>query len=318
MADHRSGGGKRKRPGGGRGRRSSFLSRFGFEIFLGLAVFALTAAIWILASGRLADQGDEYVESDVDKVQSPDQIIEEARVAPSDTARVFDRDKPQSPRPRIALIIDDLGADPEAAEELLALDAPLVFSVLPHLKFSRSIAKDAAERGRVVMLHLPMEPKSQKAKPGPGALLVKQGRDEILDVLRGDIASVPGAVGVNNHMGSRFTESGAKAPVVMEELKRRGLFFVDSRTTAGTVAYRTAVEKGVPAAERDVFLDNDRDVNAISENIMTLADLAIKKGFAIGIGHPYPETIAALKASIPAVREMGVEIAPVTEMLVVE
>lgn len=299
-------------------RRPSFFLRYGVELFLGAVIIALVSAIWFVVSKERVEHGDQYIESEVDEVQRPGQIREETvvAIAPTPADRLDIPDVVSAPSgPRIALIIDDLGADPVAAERIMALDAPIAFSILPHLRFSNSIAKNAAERGKVVMLHLPMEPRSSKINPGPGALLMGQSDEKTMEELIGDLEAVPGVVGVNNHMGSLYTESGEKTHLVMAELKKRGLFFVDSRTTAETVAYDTALRYGVPAAERDVFLDNDLDVRKISEMILSLADEAIKKGSAIGIGHPHEETIKALEETLPKVREMGVEIAPITEFV---
>lgn len=219
--------------------------------------------------------------------------------------------------PRIAIIIDDLGASRKKAERLLAIDAPLTFSILPHLKNSRKIAQAVQESGKTVMLHLPMEPKSKAHKAGEGALFVSYGNAKIIEALKSDFESVPGALGTNNHMGSLFTESREKMRVVLEKIGARGLFFVDSRTTAGSVAYETAIQLNVPSAKRDVFLDNDRDKAKITKNILLLVKVAKRKGSAIGIGHPYPETISALEETVPTLREMGVLVVPVTELLVV-
>ncbi|MGK7346565.1 MAG: divergent polysaccharide deacetylase family protein [Candidatus Nitrospinota bacterium M3_3B_026] len=307
------------REGAGRGRGSgpfSFLSKYGFEIILGVALFALAAGVWLLLPGDEARQEDQHIESEVDEVRRPEMIVEEKLAAIPPEKGVETPPLPAFPeKPRIAFIIDDLGAEPEAAERLMAIDAPLALSILPGQRFSKSIAENAAKRGVVVMAHLPMQPKSSETDPGPGALTVSQDADMILRTLKADMDAVPGALGVNNHMGSLFTEDRERMSIVMREIKRRGLFFIDSRTTAGTVAYDVAVEYGARAASRDVFLDNERDVDKISGQIIALAEEALEKGSAIGIGHPYPETIEALERTIPVARAMGVEISPVTELL---
>lgn len=312
MADSRpkrSGGKKRKPP------RLSFLSRYGFEILLGVALFALGAAIWSLLPDGGARQEEQYIEPEAPDLRRPEMIVEEnLAAAPEEGIETPSAPLPPG-KPRIAFIIDDIGAEPEAAERLMAIDAPLALSILPGQRFSRSIAENAARRGVVVMLHLPMQPKSSEADPGPGALTVTQGAGALLETLRADMDAVPGALGVNNHMGSLFTEDRERMSIVMREVKRRGLFFIDSRTTAGTVAYDVAMEHGAMAASRDVFLDNERDVDSISSQIIALAEEALEKGSAIGIGHPYPETIEALELTIPVARRMGVGISPVTELL---
>ena len=217
--------------------------------------------------------------------------------------------------PVIAIIIDDLGLDIKAASKLLRLDKPIAFSVLPHLRYSRTIATRAHNAGMVVMLHLPMEAKSRYAKPGPGALLVGMDDDDIIDTLESDLGAVPHITGVNNHMGSLFTEREKKLELVMDELAKRSLFFVDSRTTTATVGQKLAMAKQIRTNSRDIFLDNRRDVEKISLQLVKLARKAKRDGSAIGIGHPYKETITALEETLTEIEKMGVKVVPVTELL---
>lgn len=211
--------------------------------------------------------------------------------------------------------MDDLGGEIEPARKLVGLGAPITFSVLPHLKRSSEVAEMAHQAGLVVMLHLPMESKWKSVNPGPGALMTTQSVEDITRIVAEDIASVPYAAGVNNHMGSAFTEDAVRTETALREVKKHGLFFVDSRTTPSSSAFGAAGKLKMPVAGRDVFLDNERDKRKIVEQITTLAGLALKKGKAVGIGHPYPETIEALGEAIPGVRAMGVEITPVTDIL---
>ncbi len=299
------------------------VSKHWVEIVLGVVVAFLAATIYVIVSGQPVE--DEYVRDDVGIAQHPDEIVEKAPEPEAEVAVITPvippkpKPKPKAgARPRIAIIIDDLGADIKIVERLLAIDAPLAFAVLPHLKYSRSVARNASRRKRVVMLHLPMEPISKKFNPGEGALLVSQSRAQIIKTFKHNLASIPGAVGVNNHMGSRFTENKIKSRIVIEEIKKEGLFFIDSRTTAATVAHDLALEVGTPTAMRDVFLDNERDKTKIMEALLALADKAIMNGSAIGIGHPYKETASALEEMLPKIGRMGVEVAPITQFLVRE
>ena len=198
--------------------------------------------------------------------------------------------------PKISIIIDDLGYDSSLANALIKLDLPLTFSVLPFTPNSRRIAQKAKKEGREIMLHLPMEPISYPAvNPGDGVLMVSMNNDMILEMLNKDLSQIPFVAGVNNHMGSRFTESEEKMTIVLAELKRRGLYFIDSRTSGGSVAFNLAKKMALRTASRDIFLDNDLSENALKIQMERLLSLARYKGSAIGIGHPHKETLNILK-----------------------
>jgi polysaccharide deacetylase 2 family uncharacterized protein YibQ len=220
------------------------------------------------------------------------------------------------PRPCLAIVVDDLGPDRRIAEELLRLDAPVTFAILPFQVHSRRIAQDAHAKAREVILHLPMEPRGFPLKdPGKGALFVAMSDRELLHQLRKDLDAVPYIVGVNNHMGSRFMEHGAAVRLVLGELKKRGLFFLDSRTTAKTEGYQIARELALLAGERDIFLDNENEVRDIRAQLEGLIRLARDHGRAIGICHPHPATITALKGMIARIKEAGIRIVPLSQAL---
>lgn len=220
------------------------------------------------------------------------------------------------PRPRLAIVVDDLGPDDRVAEELLRLDASITFSILPLQPHSRRIAQEAHAQGREVILHLPMEPRGFPLKdPGKGALFVAMSERELLRQLRKDLDAVPFIVGVNNHMGSRFMEHAAAVRLVLAELKKRGLFFLDSRTTAKTEGYQIARELALLAGERDLFLDNENDVHDIRAQLEGLIRLARDHGRAVGICHPYPATITALKGMITKIKAAGIRIVPLSQAL---
>ncbi len=225
--------------------------------------------------------------------------------------------KPEIPiRGRIAIVIDDLGQDKRAAMDLLEVEAPLSLSVFPFAPHSREIAREASKEGRDVLLHLPMEPKEYPTHdPGKGVLLTSMGENRLLSQLEKSFSAVPDVKGVNNHMGSKFTENPELMRVVLQDIKRRGLFFLDSRTTPRTVGFELARELGLKTGRRSVFLDNERDVSKIKARISELIDLSQKNGNAIGIGHPHPETIQAIRESLPSLRENGVELVPVSSLL---
>ena len=224
--------------------------------------------------------------------------------------------KPEPKPPQLALVIDDLGRSLKSAADFAALGIPLTFAVFPKLPESRAVAEYFTSRQRDIMLHMPMEPRDYPVQdPGPGAIFMVMNDLEVRRILGDDLESVPGIIGVNNHMGSRLTADPHMMAQVMATLRGRDLFFLDSRTIADSVAYKSAVEAGIPALQRDVFLDNERNVDNILEQFRVLIEIAKVKGEAIGIGHPYPETLQALSRVAEIAESAGVEIVPVRKFL---
>jgi len=219
--------------------------------------------------------------------------------------------------PRLAIIIDDLGRDPSAAAAVLALPFPLTASVLPNLPFSADVADRAYRRGDHVMLHLPMEAESESGAAQPEAVELRVGMnaDQVRSILANMLATVPHAAGVNNHEGSRATADPALMNALMPAIRARGLYFIDSRTTAATVAYDAAESAGVPAASRKVFLDDTPTRKAVLAQIELAARDARRDGSAIAIGHPRPATIAALAEGLPRLRADGVRIVFASELV---
>ena len=198
--------------------------------------------------------------------------------------------------PKIGIIIDDLGYDISLANALLELDLALTFSVLPFTPNTRLIARKAWNDGRETMLHLPMEPMNYPAiNPGDGVLLISMDREMILDTLTRDLSQIPFVAGVNNHMGSRFTKNRKKMVTVLAELKKKGLYYIDSRTSSDTVAFDVAKKMALRTASRDIFLDNHLSENALKIQMERLLSVARHKGSAIGIGHPHKKTFDLLK-----------------------
>jgi polysaccharide deacetylase 2 family uncharacterized protein YibQ len=215
---------------------------------------------------------------------------------------------------RVALVIDDLGTSVEELHPLEGLGVPVTYSVLPYGDQTPEVVSELRKRGAEILLHLPMEPKNGE-NPGPGALLGGMSDAEIEDKTLAALRAVPGAVGVNNHMGSKLSEEEGPMKAVLRVLAGRGLFFLDSRTSAQTVGYKVARELGVPAAERQVFLDGDPTPQAIEGQFQRLLALARAHGSAIAIGHPHPETLAALEREVPKARAEGYEFVPVSYLL---
>ena len=210
---------------------------------------------------------------------------------------------PAASLPQIAIIIDDLGYDDKMASRFLELDGVLSFSILPYSPFQQEIACAVPQKGRDVLLHLPMEPlEYPSVNPGEGALMSAMGPDDLLDQLRRDLDAVPFVVGVNNHMGSKLTQDSAKMRQVFTILKGRNLFFVDSLTNPKSCCARAAHLLNLKFARRHVFLDHDQTAHAIRFQIRRLVTIAETHGSAIGIGHPYPVTWEILKEEIPKLR----------------
>lgn len=211
-------------------------------------------------------------------------------------------------QPEIAIIIDDLGTNWPRAEKVLELPKEITASILPFTPHAKKIAKRAAEQGRSIMLHVPMEAHEHNELLGPGALRSSMAGWQLLTQLRKDIVSLPNVEGVNNHMGSRLTQETANMRWVMALLKWQGLYFIDSRTTVETVAQQVAGSMGVATSGRDIFLDHDISEKAIDKQFERLLAFARKNGSAIAIGHPHPETIRVLQKRIPQLAAEGIRL----------
>ncbi len=218
--------------------------------------------------------------------------------------------------PQVAIIMDDMGRGTHVAERLLSLPHPVTFSILPGEVHALQVARMGHEGGREIMLHVPMEPQGYPAvNPGDDALLLRYNDAEIRQRFITLLGKLPHVIGANNHMGSRFTEDRRAMGVVMEILREKGLFFVDSLTTGRSTATQVAGELRVPYLKRDVFLDNVAEVDAIKAQIEQLVKRAQNRGYAVGLCHPYPETLDALAEALPELTEKGVEVVPVSQLL---
>jgi hypothetical protein len=189
----------------------------------------------------------------------------------------------------------------------------VTLALLPHTPFAAQLANAAQRRGKEIMLHLPM----QAATPeplGPGALTLDMTELRFRRVLQQGLASVPHVVGVNNHMGSLLTRHPGAMQWLMEELRERQLYFIDSRTTAQTVAESLALENGVATSRRHVFLDASPDEQAVRSEFKRWLKLARRQGQAIAIGHPYPATLRVLAEKLPQLAKLGVELVPASQL----
>lgn len=212
---------------------------------------------------------------------------------------------------KLAIIIDDVGYDLAALDALLALPAAFTYAVLPNSRHAEEAVKRLRSAKVEVILHMPMEPLDYPGKnPGEGALLLGMTPEEIRKRIDSALAVVPMARGMNNHMGSAFTADPSAMRLVLGIMKEKGLYYIDSKTIRDTTAYDVAREMGVPVAQRNLFLDNDQSPESIRSVILELADLADQQGVAIGIGHPHPQTVAALQELVPGLVKSGLKFIP--------
>jgi polysaccharide deacetylase 2 family uncharacterized protein YibQ len=217
----------------------------------------------------------------------------------------------------ISIIIDDLGHNYRRGLRALDLPAPITYSILPYSTHAKRLATVVHEYGKEVMLHLPMQ-NVWDLPMGPGGLTSSLDRAEFSEAIAVAVSQVPFAMGINNHMGSELTQMKEPMEWLMDDIQKRNLFFVDSRTTPNSVATKVARQKQLMTASRDIFLDNDPSTQAISEQFRKLIRLAKRRGTAIAICHPYKETLAFLETAIPQLAAEGIEIIPASNLLALQ
>ena len=218
--------------------------------------------------------------------------------------------------PQIVIIIDDLGYQLEAGQRAIDLPGPISYAILPATPSGRKLAQAAHEQGKEVLLHLPLESVGHSGPSEPGEITLDMSRAAFVAAFDAALESVPFAIGVSSHRGSLLTRHPGHMLWLMQEIgKHDGMFFVDSYTTHHSVAMQVAAETGVAAARRHVFLDNDRSSEAISEEFERLTDLANRKGIAIGIGHPYPETLDFLERKLAELDAGAIQLISVSEAI---
>jgi len=236
-----------------------------------------------------------------------------ARPRPGRVPALPDTAPPGSPpRARVAIIFDDAGGQLAQLDPILALGRPVTVAVLPGLPASRAVAERARAAGLEVLLHLPLEAEDPARRLGPHGITTAMSEDAVVREVESALASVPGAVGINGHMGSRATADPRVMRAVLRVARSRGLFFVDSRTTPASVAVPLARAAGVPTAERTVFLDNAEDPEAIAAQVRRLLEVALARGEAVGIGHVQRVTADVVRALLPAFDAAGVALVPVS------
>ncbi len=218
-------------------------------------------------------------------------------------------------RPLIAVIIDDMGVDLPHSADAVALPGPLTLSFLPYASELARQVGAARRAGHELMVHVSMEPESRRPDTGPNVLATGLGAREVIRRLDWALDRFSGYVGVNNHMGSGFTTNVDAMALVLGELKRRGLLFIDSRTTTRSVAPQTAGLLDLPFAERDVFIDDDTAADVVAAQLLRTEQTARRTGTAIAIGHPRENTLAALRRWLPSLAKRGFALAPVSAVV---
>jgi uncharacterized protein len=219
-------------------------------------------------------------------------------------------------RPQIAVVIDDLGVDRERAARTIRLPGPLTMAWLPYAHDLAQQTGAARRAGHELLVHVPMDPQDRTVTdPGPNALLVGLAPDELQRRLVWNLSQFDSYVGINNHMGSRFTADAQSLAPVMAELKRRGLLFLDSRTSARSAAVPAAHLQGVPVVARDVFIDHDAAAEAVHAALAQVEQVARRNGHAVAIGHPRDTTIEALAAWLPLLEKRGFRLVPLSALV---
>ncbi len=219
-------------------------------------------------------------------------------------------------QPMIAIVLDDLGLKRSAARRAINLPAPLTLSFMTYAEGLQRYATDARAAGHELLLHVPMEPRDPAYDAGSKVLRNGLSKSEIAKRLEWGLGRFDGYVGINNHMGSKFTAAPRGVTQVMRELRARDLLFLDSVTSADSVAWQAAARSGVPFARRDIFLDHDwRNASAIESQLADLERIARQRGYAVGIGHPHRLTLDILAKWLPEARRRGIALVPISAIV---
>jgi len=278
-----------------------------------LSMLALDRINWRKGEKSYIFTGARVPKAPKVQVKPAPAIVKEKRTEPRAEAVRKPESKPApaaaAPRSKVALVVDDMGNSLEALDELLALGEPVTVSVLPYSPHSRETAEIAHRKGLEVLLHLPLESLNNHDSEAGMEGLIHSGMSEaeVRKIMADDLDQVPYIKGVNNHMGSKVTADEALMRIILEPLKEKGLFFLDSRTSGKSVAYTVARNMGIPAESRQVFLDADGNNGLIKERLLELFRLAQKEGRAIGICHPFRETLQTLKENFHLLKDYGLE-----------
>lgn len=295
-----------------RGRRRS---RSGTAALIGFSVVAALAVLYILYGDEIKKLAGEWRPGKTPIERAVRRIVK----SPDAKRQAAQPEREPRAKRQIAILIDDIGCDLAPVRELLGVAAPLAFAVLPYCPHALEASDMIHRTGREVLLHLPMEPHAYpEADPGPDALLLSMPDHELIGKIERNLRGVRHVRGVNNHMGSKFMEDEEKLSVVLGHLKKKGCYFIDSRTTGASKGPDVSECIGLRYLSRDIFIDNRRDHTHILDALNRISENRIRPDGGeplLIIGHPYPATIGALKAAIPHLKARGIEIVPVSEAI---
>lgn len=295
--------------------KSGIFVRFGLVVFL-LFVGIMLASCSHQPTARTTASREQISNSGTsqeDISPLPDEVA-----IPTPTPSSKRRDMPwltKAEQPRLAIIIDDWGYQRSAENDFLELDIPLTAAIIPFLQHSESAIHAAAAAGFDILVHLPMEPTNASLASMEGMIATSMTDEEISAAVKAALQAIPGAQGINNHMGSKASADTRVMQHVLNEVAQEGLFFVDSRTSAQSVAATVGDAIGVPVLERLVFLDGKDEEQYITSQLREAARLALKRGYAVAIGHVRPKTAQAISDMLPELVEMGVNLVRISEFI---
>ncbi|MEE8605438.1 MAG: divergent polysaccharide deacetylase family protein [Candidatus Aminicenantaceae bacterium] len=249
--------------------------------------------------------------------KEPPEIPEELPEVPKEKPKVMEKPPIIEPKYKVALIMDDMGYSLDAIYDILSLQEPITVAIIPFSPVGEQTAQIANQNGLEILLHLPLESinNTEANNNIEGIITTDMSEQEIITLVERNLDQVPYISGVNNHMGSKVTPIESLMYTILQRLKQRNLFFVDSRTTGKSVAYDVALQLEIPTAQRHVFLDSELDEGYIREKLIELFILARKRGEAVGICHPLPETLKVLKESFRLAKEYGVTPVFISELV---
>ena len=221
----------------------------------------------------------------------------------------------QEALPKIAIILDDLGYNRPSGEQALQLPGNITYAIIPFTPHGATLAQEAHDRNREVILHMPMESSDPNRRLDQGGLTSDLNEQEVRARVQQALDAVPHIVGLNNHMGSNVTGDVNIMHWLMQEVQDRPLYFIDSMTNPHSVANSSALHYQIPSLKRDIFLDNVQTAESIDRMFQSLVRIAQKRGHAIAIGHPYPATLDYLANTLPRLQDMGVELVDASELV---
>lgn len=257
-----------------------------------------------------------YIEEPKPQIQKP-QPQKIANPKPKQDYHYSLKNKNPNAPARIAIIIDDMGMNRVLSHKMAAVEAPLTLAYLPYAEDLPRLTREAKAQGHELMIHMPMEAMDQRQNTGPIALKHGMSHEEVRAMLGRAFESFDGYAGLNNHMGSRVTQDLQMMGWVMDELAKRDLFYVDSKTISTSIAANTARDHGLEYGERDVFLDHQETDAFVRAALQKTESVALQKGYAIAIGHPKDVTLRGLQEWLPTLKARGFEIVPVSDLLMV-